>query len=135
MRRLLKIVLFAGLAYLGFWALTWWAAPHAIRRELMREATKTWEASRARGLASAREFHAKWPKEFPAEMVDRIAEGAAFESGPSVDVRLISCPFPFWVRAECGRRIGGLNGYGSYDEYIVVGWRAFAVSSYQTWVS
>lgn len=135
MRRIFKVVVGVALAYVSLWAIMWFAAPYAIRRQLMREAKESWSAARISAERSAQRRAKECPDDLPPEIAKWLAESGAFSSGPSVDVRLISCPVPFFARAECGRYIGGLNGYGSYDDYVVVFWAAFRIHSHRTWVS
>lgn len=64
-----------------------------------------------------------------------MKEHMALDNGPIVDVNLLLCPAPFVIKAECGRTIGGLNGYGTIGWYFFAPWHVYAISLSQTWIS
>jgi hypothetical protein len=116
MRLNAKILLIAAGVYLAFWGATRLSATWILERQLLSEARVDWE--RHRGDPRRKE-----------------AGSMAFESGPQIEVELLSCPAPLVFKAKCGRIIGPLNGYGTVGRYFLTPWRAYLISEVHTWVS
>ena len=122
MRPIIKKLAVGAVAYAGLWAVTWFYAPVALKRQLYTEAQVDWQR-----------YHAEQEKS--RERYPGAHDTMAFSAGPRIDVSLLSCPAPFVIRAECGQAIGGLNGYGTIGWYLLTPWRVYGLSVQHTWVS
>lgn len=125
MRPITKKALIMAGVYLGLWALTWSYAPRALQRQIYDEAVPDWrEYRRQREERKMAGTGAPVRPDLPV-----------YEHGPVARVELLLCPVPFIIKTDCGRSIGGLNGYGWIGWYLVTPWRIYQVSATYTWVS
>lgn len=110
-----RLLVAAGL-YAALWGATYLAGPRLLERQLLAEARRDWE--RYRGDPKAPRYGSM-----------------AHRNGPSVSVTLLACPAPFIIKAECGRVIGPLNGYGTVAYYFLTPWQAYALVEKADWVA
>lgn len=122
MRPLAKKVLIGAVAYLSLWGLTWWYAPSALQRQIYDEAVPDWREYRRQGEEGIKDRPSR--PDLPV-----------YEHGPVARVELLVCPAPFIIKTDCGRSIGGLNGYGWIGWYLVTPWRIYQIADSPTWVS
>ncbi len=108
--------------YGALWGLTVAFGGQLLERHLDADLKKEWRECRDKADAE---------KEYFPGSKDRTA----FAGGPSLRVRVISCPAPFVCIAEVDRAIGGLNGGGAVGKYLVTPWRAYILYEHRTWVS
>lgn len=111
-----KRLLVAAGVYLALWGATWVAGPRRLERQLQAEAQRDWE--RYRGDPKAPRYGSM-----------------AHPDGPGVTVTLLACPAPFIFKAECGRVIGPLNGYGTFGYYFLTPWRVYMLVEKADWVA
>lgn len=116
-----RLVAFVAL-YSALWGLTFAFGGHLLERQLDADLKKEWREWRDK----AEKEREPWPG-----AKDRMA----FAGGPSLKVRVISCPAPLICIAEVDRTIGGLNGRGVVGKYLVTPWHTYILSEHGTWVS
>ena len=121
-KRIAKWLLVGVVLYGALWGLTVAFGGRRLERQLAADLREVWRMWRDK--AETRD--APWPG-----AKDRMA----FAGGPSLKVRLISCPAPFICLAEVDRTIGGLNGRGAVGKYLLTPWRTYILSEHGTWVS
>ena len=54
---------------------------------------------------------------------------------PHVEVKMLSCPAPFFFRAEYSRVVDRLNGSGAVGSFLWLPWRVYTLSEVPTWIS
>lgn len=126
LRRSLKWLAAFALLYGVLWGATalggaWW-----LERQLRAELVVEWQRVRAEAMKE---------KELYPGHREYVMQTMAFASGPVVRIKAFSCPAPFVVDAQCGRVIGGLNGYGTIGRYVLTPWRVYVIYESGTWIS
>ena len=114
----LTVVTFYGF----FWGLTAAYGGWLLEKQLTADLKKEWREWRDKAEAK-REL---WPG---------AKDRTAFAGGPSLKVRVITCPAPFICVAEVDGTIGGLNGRGAVGKYLVTPWRTYILHEQDTWIS
>ena len=123
MKKLRKILLIFAAVYLISWGVTFHYAPSALQHQMLREAKIEWQ-----------HFHDEQEQNKRPELM-HLQGSMAFDTGPVVEVKLLSCPIPFFFLAETRRVIGGLNGSGAEGWFLYTPWHVYDVAVIGTWVS
>jgi hypothetical protein len=121
-KRIAKWLTAIVMLYCALWGLTAAFGGRVLERHLDADLKKEWREWRDK--AEIRDE--RWPQ---------ARDSMALARGPSLKVRMISCPAPFICIAEVDRTVGGLNGRGAVGKYLVTPWRTYILSEHGTWIS
>lgn len=121
-KRIARWLLAVVVLYGALWGLTVVYGDRLLEHHLAADLQKEWRKWRDKAEGKDE----RWPG-----ARDRIA----FARGPTLKVRVISCPAPFICIAEVDRTIGGLNGHGSVGKYLLTPWHIYILYEHATWIS